>query len=231
MVRQESNNTQADLADLRGARFVMTSETEEGQRLAQGKLKRITQGMGKIKAIRKYENPIEFPETHKLWMDTNSKPIIRATEDRATFNRLHPIPFTVTISDSEIDKALPRKLLAEAEGILAWAVEGTREWRRIGLDRPPEVAAANDDWRTENDQLGRFIAECCVTSDSSSTKARLLYERYRKWAEGAGEPPISETLFGKRLKDRGFPKQHKRWGTIYIGIALRADDGDSAKKV
>lgn len=49
MVRRESNNTQADLADLRGARFVMTSETEEGQRLAEGKLKRITQGMGKIK--------------------------------------------------------------------------------------------------------------------------------------------------------------------------------------
>ena len=60
MARQESNNTQADLADLRGARFVMTSETEEGQRLSQGKLKRITQGMGKIKATRKYENPIEF---------------------------------------------------------------------------------------------------------------------------------------------------------------------------
>jgi len=62
MVRQESNNTQADLADLRGARFVMTSETEQGQRLAEGKLKRITQGMGKIKATRKYENPIEFDE-------------------------------------------------------------------------------------------------------------------------------------------------------------------------
>jgi putative DNA primase/helicase len=30
MARQESNNSQADLADLRGARFVQTSETEEG---------------------------------------------------------------------------------------------------------------------------------------------------------------------------------------------------------
>ena len=72
MTRQESNNTQADLADLRGARFVMTSETEEGQRLAGGKLKRITQGMGKIKAVRKYENPIEFPETHKLWVEAGA---------------------------------------------------------------------------------------------------------------------------------------------------------------
>ena len=126
MVRQESNNTQADLADLRGARFVQTSETEEGQRLAQGKLKRITQGMGKIKATRKYENPIEFNETHKLWIDTNRKPTIRDVDDKATFNRLHPIPFTVTIAKDQIDKELPGKLLGEAEGILAWAVEGAR---------------------------------------------------------------------------------------------------------
>src|ERR1039457_4753354 len=81
MVRQESNNTQADLADLRGTRFVMTSETEQGQRLAEGKLKRITQGMGKIKAPRKYENPIEFDETHKLWLDANHLPQVRGTDN------------------------------------------------------------------------------------------------------------------------------------------------------
>lgn len=202
MARQESNNTQADLADLRGARFVMTSETEEGQRLSQGKLKRITQGMGKIKATRKYENPIEFFETHKLWMDTNSKPTIRAADDKATFNRLHPIPFTVTIPSDEIDKSLPRKLLAEAEGILAWAVEGARLWGQVGLGKPPEVVAASDDWRSENDQLGRFIEECCVVSESLGGKARPLYECYRQWAEGGGENAITETLFGRRLKDR-----------------------------
>src|SRR5262249_34328108 len=92
MAKQETTNSQADLADLRGARFVMTSETEEGQRLAEGKLKRITQGMGEIKAVRKYENPITFPETHKLWMDANHKPVVRGT-DNAIWNRLHPIPF------------------------------------------------------------------------------------------------------------------------------------------
>ena len=230
MVRAESNNTQADLADLRGARFVMTSETEEGQRLAQGKLKRITQGMGKIKATRKYENPIEFPETHKLWMDTNSKPLIRAADDQATFNRLHPIPFTVTIPTGEIDKTLPRKLLAEAEGILAWAVEGAKLWRLVGLQKPPEVSAANDDWRSENDQFGRFVEECCVVADCASAKARPLYEAYRAWAEGAGEHAVTETLFGTRLRDRGYAKEHRRYGTVYSGIGLRAsNDGGGAR--
>jgi putative DNA primase/helicase len=230
MVRQESNNTQADLADLRGARFVMTSETEEGQRLSQGKLKRITQGMGKIKATRKYENPIEFPETHKLWMDTNSKPVIRAADDQATFNRLHPIPFTVTIPTEEIDKSLPRKLLAEAEGILAWAVEGAKEWRRKGLGKPPEVTAANDDWKAENDQLGRFIGDCCVVGDSVSGKARPLYMCYREWAEGAGETAVTETMFGRRLKAREFAKVDRKYGAVYIGIALRASESVSEEK-
>jgi putative DNA primase/helicase len=231
MVRQESNNTQADLADLRGARFVMTSETEEGQRLSQGKLKRITQGMGKIKATRKYENPIEFSETHKLWMDTNSKPVIRAVDDQATFNRLHPIPFTVTIPKDEIDKELPRKLLAEAEGILAWAVEGAIEWRRNGLGKPPEVTAANDDWKAENDQLGRFIDDRCVVAEPFSGKARQLYMCYREWATEAGETPITETLFGRRLTARGFSKVDRKYGAVYIGIAGRATEGVSEEKL
>jgi P4 family phage/plasmid primase-like protien len=164
-------------------------------------------------------------------MDTNSKPIIRAADDQATFNRLHPIPFTVTIPAEEIDKSLPRKLLAEAEGILAWAVEGALEWRRDGLGKPPEVAAANDDWKAENDQLGRFVEDCCVVSDSFSGKARPLYMCYREWAEGAGEAAITETMFGKRLKIRGFTKVDRNYGAVYIGIALRATESASEEKL
>jgi putative DNA primase/helicase len=204
-----------------------TRPREEGQRLSQGKLKRITQGMGKIKAVRKYENPIEFLETHKLWMDTNTKPVIRAADDQATFNRLHPIPFTVTISSEEIDKSLPRKLLAEAEGILAWAVAGAVEWRRAGLGKPPEVSAANEDWKSENDQMGRFIEDCCVVNESLGGRARVLYTAYRSWAEDAGENAVSETMFGRRLKARGFSKVERRQGTVYTGIALRANAGSS----
>jgi putative DNA primase/helicase len=225
MVRQESNNTQADLADLRGARFVQTSETEEGQRLAQGKLKRITQGMGKIKATRKYENPIEFAETHKLWMDTNRKPTIRDVDDKATFNRLHPIPFTVTIPKEQIDKELPDKLLTEAEGILAWAVEGARLWYAEGLGKPAEVEAAKDKWREDMDQLGRFIDERCVVGDGFRARAAALYADYKQWAtDGGDRSPLTSTAFGTKLTDRGFTKIHSERGAVYVGIGLRFDD-------
>jgi len=221
MVRQESNNTQADLADLRGARFVQTSETEEGQRLAQGKLKRITQGMGKIKAVRKYENPIEFSETHKLWIDTNKKPAIRDADDRATFNRLHPIPFTVKIE--KIDRDMPAKLLREAEGILAWAVAGAKLWHESGLNKPPEVEAARAQWRSEVDQLGRFIEDRCVVAENCRVQASTLYAQYKCWVEASGEKDImTSTTFGLKLPDRGYAKEDTKRGIFYLGIGLRA---------
>ena len=223
MVRQESNNTQADLADLRGARFAQTSETEEGQRLAQGKLKRITQGMGKIKAVRKYENPIEFPETHKLWIDTNRKPTIRDADDQATFNRLHPIPFTVRIPKDRIDRELPGKLLCEAEGILAWLVSGAHTWFQSGLAKPPEVEAANNQWRAESDQLGGFIEECCTSDTTLTVSTSGLFAKYKSWSDSRNEAPLTAAVFGAKLEGRGYRKKHTNTGDRFLGIAPRAD--------
>jgi putative DNA primase/helicase len=226
MMRQESNNTQADLADLRGARFVMTSETEEGQRLAEGKLKRITQGIGKIKAVRKYENPIEFYETHKLFMDANHKPVVRGS-DNAIWNRLHPVPFSITIPPEEIDAELPAKLLAEAEGILAWAVSGTLRWRREGLGKPPEVEDAGARWRAESDPLREFVEDCCIVRPGLSLKAAVLWQAYEKWAEENGERHVlNRKKFADRLQALGCEQVMRKFGRAYsergwVGIGLR----------
>ncbi len=222
MVRQESNNTQADLADLRGARFVMTSETEEGQRLAEGKLKRITQGMGRIKATRKYENPTEFPESHKLWIDANHLPGVRGT-DNAIWNRLHPVPFDTTIPKAEQDKELPAKLAAEADGILTWAVAGAVRWYSEGLGKPSDVEQAGDAWRAQSDRMGRFIAECCITGDFAQAKARALYSAYRAWGDQGGEHAVTETAFAAALAERGFGKRHTMQGAVYSGIGLKTE--------
>jgi putative DNA primase/helicase len=217
--QRESNNTQADLADLCGARFVQTSETERGQRFAQAKLKRITQGSGTIKAVRKFENPIEFLETHKLVVETNPLPIISDADD-ATFNRLHAIPFTTTIPKDRIDKTLPETLLAGAEGILAWAVAGAKAWYELGLNPPPEIQAANDRWRAESDGWARFLAECCVIGDSLHCLSGVLHAAHQRWAEEEGEERLTLKALGLLLKGR-YPKRHTERGSEYQGIGLR----------
>jgi putative DNA primase/helicase len=217
---QEDNNSLADLADLRGCRFAMTSETEEGQRLKEGKLKRIVQGQGMIKSARKYENPIQFCETHKLWIDTNHKPLIRGSDD-AIWGRLVIIPFERPLSNSEVDPHLPAKLREEAEGIIAWTIEGTRRWRQEGLGKVPQIDAARSEWRAEMDPIGRFLENCCVLKPEISSAARPLYQEYRRWTSEVGEPPMTETMFGRRMAEK-FEKK-KDGHVVYRGVGLKSD--------
>lgn len=176
--------------------------------------------MGKIKACRKYENPIEFLGTHKLWMDANHKPEIKGSDD-AIWNRLHLIPFTVTIPREKLDRTLPENLLAEATGILAWAVKGAKLWLEHGLAKPPEVEAAASEYREEMDQVKHFIDDYCVAEPGAEVGARALHNAYRKWAEEAGERWLSETTFGVRMAKRGFQKSRTNSGMVYCGIGVR----------
>jgi putative DNA primase/helicase len=206
----ETNNSMADLADLRGCRFVTTSEAEEGQRLAEGKLKYLSAGMGKVKTCRKYENHIEFLATHKLFLDANHKPIIRGT-DKAIWNRIKTIPFTVTIPPDEMDKGLLVKLKAEAEGILAWMVEGFLRWMKEGLGDPPEVTEAGATWRDEMDPLRDFLADSCDLHPDAFCQVTELRQAYERWAEANGEKyPLQRTKFIERLEQLGCTRvQHR----------------------
>ncbi len=217
MTRHESNNQQADLADLRGARFVMTSETERGQRLAEGRLKRITQGMGRIKAVRKYENPVEFPETHKLFLDANHKPKVTGT-DNAIWNRLVLVPFEVTIPKAEQDRELLFKLKAEAEGILAWMVAGAVDWFKSGLDRPEEINNAVANWRAESEPLREFIEDRCVLNGQCGISA--LKKAYHAYCHENDIEPISASEFKERLKGLGCQEERITSGRFWTGIQL-----------
>lgn len=227
----ENNNTLADLADIRGARFVTTSEAEENARLSEGKIKYLT-GMGEVKTCRKYENPIVFAPSHKIWMDANHRPVVRGT-DKAIWNRLKPIGFTVTIPDAEIDRDLQNKLRAEAEGILTWAVWGCRDWQADGLGDLPEIAEESDRWKAENDPLKDFLEDWCridLEDSECFTRASELRKAYEKWAEEEGERfELSRHKFKERLELRGLKYAIRRWKyadewrseRVWHGIALR----------
>jgi putative DNA primase/helicase len=150
---------------------------------------------------------------------------IRDVDDRATLDRLHPIPFLVRIPDDRIDKNLLSKLLAEAEGILAWAVAGAWLWHRSGLGKPPEVDVAKDEWRSQMDQIGRFIEERCVISDAFRVAASVLYGAYKAWAEASGEHAATSTEFGIKVTGRGLQKRHTDRGWFYLGLGLVAEPG------
>lgn len=212
MTHTQDAASRADLADLRGARLVTTSEVEKEHRLSEGKLKYITAGMGDIKACRKYENPIEFPATHKLIMDCNHRPVVRGTDD-AVWRRLKPIPFEITIAEDDpaFDKNLAYKLIAEGPGILAWAVRGCQVWAREGLGDPPEITQANISWREHDDPLAEFFHDCCQTEVQAWVRCAELSDTYSWWCKANHERfPLSRENFGDRIQARGFRQLRSR---------------------
>lgn len=221
-----TNNSMSDLSDLRGARFANTSETESGQRLSESVLKRITQGMGTIKSMRKYENGIEFPETHKLWIDANHLPVIKGS-DNAIWRRLHVIPFEVELSESQIDRSLPLKFAAEAEGILAWIVEGARLWYTDGLSQPNIVRTAAENWREDMDIVAPFLAERCNMDQTDPDKwveKSSLYEAYAKWCETRSDRrKLERSSFFEYLTSKGYKEGRAGRNSIRCirGITIR----------
>ncbi len=200
-----------DLAMLRAARYVTASETNEGVRLDEALVKKAT-GQDKLTARKLYQEFFSYQPQFKLWLAMNHKPSIRGV-DNGIWRRIRLIPFSVIIPESEQDKNLKRKLLLELPGILAWAVRGCLEWQRAGMQTPDEVIEATKDYRSEQDVLGAFLEECCILGEHYQVPSRQLYHSYRSWAEEAGEYVMSQTLFGRRLGDRGFETSRVHGGT------------------
>lgn len=216
-------------ADLFGRRFVATIETEDGKRMAEALLKQLTGG-DRIRARRMREDFWEFSPTHKIWLAANHKPQIRGT-DLAVWRRIKLIPFTVTIADEEKDPDLPQKLLAEAPGILAWAVRGCLDWQAYGLGEPDEVRQATAEYQAEQDLLRDFLEECCVVGPDYRSRVSKLFDRFRKWCDASGEREMTQKKFGQELTRKGFEKYHSG-GTWYIGIDVRndANNGEAVER-
>lgn len=224
MIRRGEHHP-TELTDLFGKRFVAAVETAEGQRLDEALIKELTGG-DPIRARRMKEDYWQFAPTHKLLLCTNHAPDIRDTT-HSTWRRVKLVPFNVVIVDAEQDRDLPRKLKAEVAGILAWAVEGCLAWQDGGLAEPEAVKLATSAYRSEQDLIGVFLADCCTVETAAAIRSKDLYEAYQKWGEETGEKPVGTRRFGRTMTERGFDR-FKNNGTWYRGLDIVAG-GDLAQ--
>jgi putative DNA primase/helicase len=127
-------------ASLFKLRLAITHETDEGRRLAEATVKRLTGG-DKVTARRMREDFWTFEPSHSIVMTTNHKPLVCGT-DEGIWRRLRFVPFPVVIPEDERDGKLSERLAIEADGILAWIVAGYRAWKDRGLAEPSQVTEA-----------------------------------------------------------------------------------------
>lgn len=228
MVKQNQSAANSDIARLKGARLVTSSEPNEGVRLDEGLVKQLTGG-DKVTARHLYGKEFEFEPEFKLWLATNHKPIIRGTDD-GIWRRLNLIPFTVQIPDEKKDKNLKFKLQTELQGILKWAIDGCLMWQKDGLKKPQSVINASLDYRNEMDQVGTFIETCCQTGPGLKVSGGELYKVYREWASENGEYPFTNTKFGREIAKK-YQKKKSDGLMVYEGITLKPQKYDNIKEL
>ena len=223
LLRKRNESHPTEVADLDGARLVVSSEVDDGRALAEGLLKQLTGG-DRLKARRMRQDFYEFESKFKLVLLANHKPTVRGT-DWAIWRRIKLIPFDETISPSEKDPHLRKKLQAERAGILNWMIAGCLGWRRNGMSEPESVSSATADYRTESNPLSGFLTDTCVLGQQFSVAANAAYIAYKSWAASQGmgiDETISSTAFGKLIGQR-FVRQKRNTANFYLGFGLLSE--------
>ncbi len=206
------------LTDLFGRRLVAAVETESGRRLAESLVKELTGG-DPIRARRMREDFWQFEPTHKVWLVTNHKPVIRGTDD-GIWRRVKLIPFDVRIPDDQQDTELPDKLRQELPGILNWALAGCRAWQQRGLGEPHEVRAATDRYRNEMDMVGQFLAEATVDDPTETTPLDLVHKAYANWGGKMGPRALSKALVARGYQRTQITSGSYKGRIGFVGLRL-----------
>lgn len=213
----------AELMTLFGRRLVFGQETQSGGRLNEARVKWLTGG-DTLTGRGMRENFVCFKPTHKLLLCTNHKPIVAGT-DHAIWRRLLLIPFTRTFQEHEQDRQLPRKLQAEASGILNWLVAGCSKWHADGLRSPEAIQVATRDYQSSQDVLGRFIDECCIVGEGHRVKAKNLQDALEAYCS-ENEMPKPSAEQRKTFMTGHYKRTRLGTGWHYLGVGLLTESDD-----
>jgi P4 family phage/plasmid primase-like protien len=207
---RNEHSARDDLAVLRGARVIIMSEPEENARFAIGLIKNWT-GRNPVTCRHLYGSLFTYDPTGKLIVETNIKPrIYERTE--AAWDRVHLIPFEVSIPKAQQDKDLEQVLEEELPGILNWALDGLREYVRMnGLHPTIKMRIQTVQYRSENDSAKMFYDDLCTAISHGVMSNQEMYSAYKNYCEGNGIKPLGIRKFIEAFE----PMVQKIGGSIH----------------
>ncbi len=208
-----------ELAQFIGVRLAFTSEPASGAAWNDSRIKQLT-GDSLINARFMRGDPFEFPRTHKTVIVGNHVPRLHEVTP-AIRRRLHLVPFEATF-DPRPGEDMRARLKAEAGGaILAWAVEGAREWATRGTCPPERVRALTAEYLSEQDVLGQWLDACCERSSSACEALSRMYGAWCTWCEEHGLRPGSNLSLSSKLRSAGFVGRRGEAGVVFAGLRLK----------
>lgn len=213
-----------ELARLSGARLVVASELEDGERFAESRIKMLTGGEN-IAARFMGKDFFSFKPTHTIWLLANDQPAVRAGGP-AFWRRLRLLPFVHVVPPAERVTGLDHQLVdSEGPAILAWLIQGAIDYLASGLAEPESVRAATGAYEKDQDTVARFVEECCETGPTGAqhmtVRVAALRQAYETWCRQEGETPVSAKALTSSLTARFGVVSHRTMSArFYAGIRL-----------
>lgn len=209
-----------ELARLRGARLVSTSETEEGAAWNDARIKLVTGGEP-ITARFMRENDFTFLPQFTLLISGNHMPSFKSIDD-AIRRRLVLIRFDR--KPKTVDRRLLEALKDEAPSILRWMIKGCLMIQQpAGLVRPASVVEDTEEYLEAQDVFKHWIEDKCEIGHGYSYPSSGLYRSWSDYARANGQEPGDSRVFATKLKPYITGKDRKERGYVYFGIQLKLE--------
>lgn len=195
LLKSRNTTPEQGFAHLPGKRMATASEASGSRSWNEEAVKGLS-GRDPMRGKLLYQEPFEFRPVCKLWVSANDQPRIEDYGE-AMWRRIVPIPFLAHFTDATRDDDLEGKLQAEAPGILAWAVRGAMRWYRERLRvEPDSIRDSREEYKADNDVIGRWVSEHCSLGDGKKGSSQDLYASYKQFAKDNNERELTQTAFG-----------------------------------
>jgi P4 family phage/plasmid primase-like protien len=214
-------NHATEIANLRGVRFAVASETRPDGKFNEARIKMLTGG-DTISARKMYKDFFDFKPSHTLFLAVNHLPSVRSGGS-GFWRRLRKIDFTYQVPEALQKQGLSDTIFREeGAGVLAWMVEGARRVLAQGLTEPNSVKVATTEYRFEEDHISKFIEDCVMQNPLASVTSEQLLSSYRNWCAQNGETSLAMTPFIRELRMRVpiSPTRGAQGRRAYSGIYL-----------
>jgi P4 family phage/plasmid primase-like protien len=201
--RENANDTNSEMIDMKGKRFIFFSEPESGEKFNISCLKDLT-GSETVKATAKYEGSSSFTIDAKMFIGCNVVPEI--TNDKAIWRRVRSLEFKSNFVD-EPDPNVPNQYLREPS--IPDKIRQNLNWRKafmkilltyyyVDIAEPDDVKRYTEALREENNDVETWCHENIERDPEFEAKQLISPKAHSHWLT---KEEVKRALSLKTLKD------------------------------